>query len=146
MPQAIRPINILLIEDNPGDVRLTREVLLEGKIFNRLNVVIDGVEALKYLNREDEYKNVPIPDLILLDLKLPKLDGREVLQKIKEKENLKNIPVIILTSSEDENDMLKSYNLGVDYYFTKPLNLEQFLNVIKVFDTFWISFVKLDNE
>ena len=139
-----RPIQILLIEDNPGDVRLTREALMEAKIFNHLSVVIDGIEAIKYLQQEDEYLKVPIPDIILLDLNLPKMDGREVLQKIKTSSVLSNIPVIILTSSDNDADILKSQELGANFYLTKPVSLDTFLDIIKEFDQFWICFVKLD--
>lgn len=128
---AVTPINILLVEDNPGDVRLTQEALKESKVLNSLDVVQDGVEALAFLRREDQYADAPSPDLILLDLNMPKKDGREVLAEIKSDVNLRRIPVVVLTISEAEEDILKSYDLHANSYITKPLDLEKFGKVVK---------------
>ena len=138
-----RPIELLLVEDNPGDVRLTQEALREGKVRNHLKVASDGVEALAYLRREGEYANAPQPDLILLDLNLPKKNGREVLAEIKDDPVLKRIPVVILTVSKAEEDVLKSYNLHANCYITKPVDLDQFVSVVKSIEEFWIGIVKL---
>ncbi len=139
----LKPIEILLVEDNPGDVRLTIEGFKEGKILNNLSVVSNGVEALAFLRREGEYANAPRPELILLDLNLPRKDGREVLAEIKNDNNLKRIPVVILTSSEAEQDIVKSYNLHANCYITKPVELDQFIGVIKNIEHFWLTVVKL---
>ena len=138
-----KPIEILLIEDNPGDVRLTKEILMEGKVRNHLQVVGDGVEAMAFLRRENNYAEAPRPDLILLDLNLPKKDGREVLQEIKEDGQLKSIPVVVLTTSEADEDILRSYDLAANCYITKPVDLDQFIRVIKTIETFWLTIVKL---
>lgn len=138
-----RPIEILLVEDNPGDVRLTMEALREAKVCNRIHTVYDGIEALAFLNREGNYTNVPFPDLILLDLNLPKKDGREVLTSIKAKEELKRIPVVVLTTSKSEEDIVKSYELQASCYVTKPVDLDQFLEVVKSIGDFWLTIVKL---
>lgn len=138
-----KPIEILLIEDNPGDVRLTKEVLMEGKVRNHLQVVGDGVEAMAFLRRENNYVKAPRPDLILLDLNLPKKDGREVLQEIKKDGQLKSIPVVVLTTSEADEDILRSYDLAANCYITKPVDLDQFIRVIKTIETFWLTIVKL---
>ena len=138
-----KPIEILLIEDNPGDVRLTKEVLMEGKVRNNLQVVGDGVEAMAFLRRENNYAEAPRPDLILLDLNLPKKDGREVLQEIKEDGEFKCIPVVVLTTSEADEDILRSYDLAANCYITKPVDLDQFIRVIKTIETFWLTIVKL---
>ncbi len=139
----LKPINILLVEDNPGDVRLTIEGLKEGKVLNNLSVVSNGVEAMAFLRKEGQYANVPKPELILLDLNLPRKDGREVLAEIKNDDNLKRIPVVILTSSQAEQDIVKSYNLHANCYITKPVELDQFLGVIKNIEQFWLTVVKL---
>lgn len=139
-------ITILLVEDNPGDVLLTKEALNENKIKNELHIAGDGEEALKFLRREDGYENSPRPDLILLDLNLPKKDGREVLNEIKNDENLKRIPVIVLTTSKSEEDVLKMYNLHANCYITKPINLESFIRVVKSIEDFWFTVVKLPKE
>ena len=139
----MRPAEILLIEDNPGDVRLTQEALREGKVANRVSVVSDGVEAMAFLRREGPYADAPRPDLILLDLNLPKKDGREVLAEIKADENLKRIPVVVLTTSQAEEDVLKTYNLHANSYITKPVDLRQFLGVVKFIEDFWLAVVKL---
>jgi len=136
-------IEILLVEDNPGDVRLTEEALKEGKVVNRLNVVQDGVEALAYLRKEGEYASAETPDLILLDLNLPKKDGREVLAEVKEDPDLRMIPVVVLTTSRDEQDILKSYDLHANCYITKPVDFEQFIGVVRAIEDFWLSVVKL---
>ncbi len=140
---SCRPIELLLVEDNPGDVRLTQEALREGKVRNHLHVATDGVEALAYLRREGKYANAPPPDLILLDLNLPKKNGREVLEEIKADPDLRRIPVVILTVSKAEEDILKSYNLHANCYITKPVDLERFLEVVKSIEDFWLTVVVL---
>lgn len=137
------PIEILLVEDNPGDVRLTREALKEGKVRNVLSVVQDGVEALAFLNREGAYATAARPDLILLDLNLPKKGGQEVLAEIKESPSLRAIPVVVLTTSSAEQDILRTYNLHANCYITKPLDMDQFISVVKSIEDFWLTVVKL---
>jgi CheY-like chemotaxis protein len=137
------PINILLAEDNPGDVRLTREAFKEGKIKNNLYVVGDGLEAMSFLRQEGAYHDVPIPDLILLDLNMPKMDGREVLEAVKTDPKLKQIPVIILTTSDAEIDILRSYELHANCYISKPVDLDKFIEVVKQIEEFWFSIVRL---
>ena len=141
-----RPIEILLVEDNPGDVRLTREALKEGKLRNNLSVVGDGVEALALLRREGRFADSVRPDLILLDLNLPKKSGLEVLADIKADEDLRRTPVVILTTSEAEQDIVKSYNLYANCYISKPVDLEQFMKVVKSVEEFWLTIVKLPCE
>ena len=141
-----RPIETMLVEDNPGDVRLIVEAFKEDKLRNNLDVVEDGVEALAFLRREDKYADTPRPDLILLDLNLPKKDGREVLAEIKADENLRRIPVVILTTSKAEEDILKAYNHHANCYITKPIGLEQFIKVVKSVKEFWLTIVKLPAE
>jgi CheY-like chemotaxis protein len=141
-----RPIEILLVEDNPGDVRLTREVLRDGKVNNHLNVVQDGTEALAFLYRQGNYASAPRPDLILLDLNLPKKDGREVLVTIKGDNSLRRIPVVILTTSQAEEDILRAYNLHSNCYITKPVDLDQFIRIVKSIEEFWLTIVKLPME
>jgi chemotaxis family two-component system response regulator Rcp1 len=141
-----RIIEILLVEDNPGDVRLTREALKEGKVLNKLNVVTDGHEAIEFLRREGEYGDAPRPDLILLDLNLPRKDGREVLAEIKAHESLRRIPIVILTTSKAERDVIQSYNLGVNCYISKPVDLDQFIYVVKSIEEFWLTVVTLPLE
>jgi len=138
-----RPIEILLVEDNPGDVRLTREALKEGKILNQLSVASDGVEALAFLRREGNYANAPRPDLILLDLNLPKKNGNEVLAEIKRDVNLRRIPVVILTTSRAEQDIIESYNLYANAFIAKPVDLAQFITIIKSIEDFWLTMVCL---
>ncbi len=140
---SVRPVEILLVEDNPGDVRLTSEALKEGKVRNRLYVAQDGVDALAFLRREGEYADAVRPDLILLDLNMPRMDGREVLAQIKDDEELKRIPVVILTTSKAEEDVMRSYNLHANCYITKPVDLDQFLDVVKAIEGFWMTIVKL---
>jgi len=140
-------INILLIEDNPGDVELTREALTEsGKIMNHLEVAIDGEEALDYLYRRAKYSSAVKPDLILLDLNLPKLDGRDVLKVIKKDVELAKIPVIILSSSEAANDIQRSYQLHANCFVTKPVQLDDFIRVVQTIESFWIDIVRLPKE
>jgi len=137
------PVEILLVEDNPGDVRLAREGLSECKIRNNLHVVDDGVKAMAFLRRRDEYAKAPRPDLVLLDLNLPRKDGREVLREVKEDEKLRTIPVVVLTTSKAEEDILKSYSLHANCYVTKPMGLQQFLDVVRSIEDFWFTIVKL---
>lgn len=141
--KVCRPIELLLVEDNPGDVRLTQEALREGKVRNHLHVAADGFEALAFLRREAQYANAPQPDLILLDLNLPKKSGREVLAEIKADPALRRIPVVILTVSKAEEDVLKSYNLHANCYITKPVDLDQFIEVVKSIEDFWLTVVVL---
>jgi two-component system, chemotaxis family, response regulator Rcp1 len=138
-----RPVEILLVEDNPGDERLTREALKEGKVYSNLHWVKDGVEAMEFLRRQGKYHDVPRPDIILLDLNLPKKDGREVLQDIKNDDALKRIPVVVLTTSKAEEDVLRTYNLHANCYVTKPVDLEKFIVVVKSIDVFWLTVVTL---
>jgi chemotaxis family two-component system response regulator Rcp1 len=137
------PIEILLVEDNPGDVRLTKEALREGKVYSNLHTVKDGVEAMEFLRKKGKYKDVPRPDIILLDLNLPKKDGREVLEEIKTDGDLKRIPVVVLTTSKAEEDVLRTYNLHANCYVTKPVDLEKFMVVVKTIDIFWLTVVTL---
>lgn len=141
--QKVRPVEILLVEDNAGDVRLTIEALKEAKVLNRLTVVKDGIEALSLLRKQGPHAHAVRPDLILLDLNLPRKDGREVLADIKADDNLKRIPVVILTTSQDEQDVLKTYNLYANCYITKPVDLEQFITVVKSIEDFWLGIVVL---
>lgn len=141
-----RPIEVLLVEDNPGDVRLTREALREGKVRNNLHTVPDGVEALAFLRREGKYAAVPRPDLILLDLNLPKKDGREVLGAVKADASLRTIPVVVLTSSQAEQDIARAYDLHANCYITKPVDLDQFIAVVRSIEDFWFTIVKLPPE
>jgi two-component system, chemotaxis family, response regulator Rcp1 len=140
------PIEILLVEDSPGDVRLTQEALRDAKVQNTLHVASDGMEAASFLWREGKHANAPRPDLILLDLNLPKKSGREILEEIKLDPNLKSIPVVILTTSAAEEDILRSYQLHANCYITKPVDLDQFLKVVKIIDNFWLAIVKLPSD
>jgi len=140
---AAPPVEILLVEDNPGDVRLTREALREGKVYNNLHWAKDGVEALEFLRQEGKHAGAPRPDIILLDLNLPKKDGREVLSSIKNDDRFKQIPVVILTTSEAEEDVLRSYQLHANCYITKPVDLEKFIVVVQSIDRFWLTVVTL---
>jgi len=137
------PVEILLVEDNPGDVRLTREALKEGKVYNNLHWAKDGVEALEFLKRQGRHADAPRPDIILLDLNLPKKDGREVLAVIKTDDELKHIPVVVLTTSQAEEDVLKSYALHANCYVTKPVDLDKFIQVVHSIDRFWLTVVTL---
>ena len=138
-----KPIEILLVEDNPGDVRLTQETLKDTKVRNNMHVVMDGIEAVAFLRRGGKYANVPRPDLILLDLNLPKKDRREVLAEIKADSDLKSIPVVVLTASKAEQDIFRAYDLHANCYITKPVNLDQFIEVVKCIEDFWFTIVKL---
>ena len=140
--KQINPIEVLLVEDDPGDVELTREVLAMTKVRLNLSVVDDGVETLRFLRNEGEYQNAPRPDLILLDLNMPKKDGRETLEEIKATPSLKHIPVVILTTSNADEDIVKSYASGASCYITKPVGLDQFTKVVKAVEGFWLSVVK----
>jgi chemotaxis family two-component system response regulator Rcp1 len=140
------PVEILLVEDNPGDVRLTQEALKESKVTNNLSVAEDGVEALAFLKREGKYADAPRPDLLLLDLNLPKKDGRELLEEIKANENLRRIPVVVLTTSKAEEDILRMYNQHANCYITKPIDFDQFIEVIKSIENFWLTIVKLPTD
>jgi len=139
MVKKTRPVNVLLIEDNPGDVRLTKEAFKEGNMSVNLSVVMDGVEATKYLTGDEKYADAVMPDLILLDLNLPKKDGREVLQEIKTNPKLLRIPVVILTTSNAEQDILHSYNLHANCYINKPVDFDKFFDVIQKIEEFWLS-------
>ncbi|MFD1514079.1 response regulator [Halomarina rubra] len=140
---AGREIDILLVEDNPGDVRLTQEAFREAQICNELHITTDGVEALEFLFRHGEYADAPRPDIILLDLNLPRKDGDEVLAEIRDHHPLSNVPVIILTSSEAEEDVVKSYELRANAYLTKPVDPGEFIETVKSFQQFWLSVVRL---
>lgn len=137
------PIDVLLVEDDPGDVLMTREAFLDNKVANTLHVVSDGVKALEFLRREGDYADAPVPDLILLDLNLPKMDGREVLGAIKDDPALRTIPVVVLTTSESQEDVLRSYSLHANAYVTKPVDFDRFIEVVRQIDDFFVSVVKL---
>lgn len=139
----MRLVEILLVEDNPGDARLAMEALKDAKVKNNLHWVKDGVEAIAFLKREGEYADAPHPDVILLDLNLPRKDGREVLAEIKQDEDLRRIPVVILTVSNAEEDIIKTYNLHANCYIRKPVDLDQFIEVVKSIDYFWLTIVTL---
>lgn len=143
MGNPAEPIHILIVEDNPGDARLAVEALTEGKVSNNLSIVQDGVEAISYLRRENGYSDAPRPDLILLDLNLPKMNGKEVLAIIKEDSELKRIPVVILTTSDADQDIYATYDLHANCYITKPVDFDQFISVIQSVEDFWLSIVKL---
>jgi chemotaxis family two-component system response regulator Rcp1 len=144
--KEVRPITILYVEDNPGDVRLVQETFKEWKVYNTLDTVKDGVEAIAYLRHTGPYSNTRRPDLILLDLNLPRKNGAEVLAEIKQDENLRRIPVVILTASQAEEDIQKAYNLYANCYITKSIDLDQFINMIRAIENFWLSIVKLPEE
>ncbi|HEX3536932.1 MAG TPA: response regulator [Stellaceae bacterium] len=143
---SVRPIEILLIEDNPGDARLTQEALREARVSNRLSHVHDGVEAMAFVRREPPFAEAPRPDLILLDLNLPRKDGREVLAELKTDPVLRLIPVVVLTTSEAEQDILRTYELHGNCYITKPVNLEKFLHIVRAVEHFWLAIVKLPSR
>lgn len=136
-------IEILMVEDNPADVRLTIEAFRDAKVLNRMSVVEDGEAAMAWLRREGSYADAPRPDIVLLDLNLPRKDGREVLAEIKADPDLKRIPVVVLTTSEDQKDILKAYDLHVNAYITKPVDLDQFIKIVEAVENFWLSVVKL---
>ena len=141
--QGIRPIEILLVEDNEADARLAGEALMEAKVCNNVSWVRNGLDALRFLHREDEHAGAPEPDLILLDLNLPKMDGREVLVQVKSDSALRHIPVVVLSSSSAEEDIARSYDLRANCYITKPIDLGQFLKVVRAIESFWFSIVRL---
>jgi CheY-like chemotaxis protein len=141
--ERISPLEILLVEDNPGDVRLTREALKDGKVLTSLHVVEDGAAALDFLYRRGKFSEAPRPDLILLDLNLPKKDGREVLATIKSDAALHLIPVVVLTTSKAEEDLLKAYNLNANCYITKPVDFDQFIRIVRTIEEFWLTVVAL---
>lgn len=143
MGELGRPVEILVVEDNPGDVRLTREALRESKVANHLSVVGDGVEALAFLRREGRWADAVRPDVVLLDLNLPRMDGREVLAEMKRDPRLRGIPVVIVTGSRAEQDVIKSYDLGASCYVTKPVDLAQFVSVVQAIEGFWFTVVTL---
>jgi len=142
----MKEIEILLVEDNAGDVRLTEEALREGKVKNRLHIARDGVEAIEILRRSGKYAGAPRPDLVLLDLNLPRKDGREVLAEIKADPNLKTLPVVVLTTSSAEADILKTYQLHANCYIQKPVDLDQFVKVVRSIDDFWLTIVRLPKD
>lgn len=144
--ERVMPIEILLVEDSPGDVRLTQEALKESKLKNNLHVVSDGAEAIDFVQKKGKYTTMPRPDLILLDLNLPKKDGREVLTEIKADKDLRHIPVVILTVSRSEEDILRSYGLHANCYIVKPIDFNQFISVVKAIENFWFTIVKLPSR
>lgn len=144
--QSFKPIKILLVEDNPGDVRLTQEALKDSKIHNTLEVVEDGREALAYLRKEGIYKDATRPDLILLDLDMPNTTGREVLEVVKANPSLRSIPIVVLTVSKSDQDVLQSYDMQANAYVTKPIDLDQFIHVIQAIEDFWFTIVKLPSR
>lgn len=143
---GVEPIEILMVDDNPGDIDLARESLKEAKLINRLHAVVDEEEAMAFLRKQGEHSTAPRPDLILLDLNLPKMDGREVLAEIKKDLNLMSIPVVILTASASEEDVLKTYNLHANCYITKPIDFQQFSKVVGAIEGFWLGIVKLPRK
>jgi CheY-like chemotaxis protein len=143
---AKRPIEILIVDDNPGDVRLTLEALKDGKVQNRLHTAHDGVEAIAFLRRKGEYADVPLPDLILLDLNMPRMNGLQLLAEVKEDSALKHIPVVILTGSREVEDIAKTNNMQADRYVTKPIDFEQFIKTVKSIIDFWLTTVKIQTE
>ncbi|MCP5157945.1 MAG: response regulator [Gammaproteobacteria bacterium] len=143
---AIRPIDILLVEDNPADARLTCEVLKDGKIANHIHIVDDGIKALAFLRRQAPYADAPVPDIILLDLNMPRMDGRAVLAEIKADPVLKVLPVVILTTSQADEDILRSYELQANCYITKPVDLDQLIKVVSTIEEFWFTIVRLPTQ
>ncbi len=139
----MKPVEILLVEDSPADVRLAKEALKEAKVLNNLNVVDDGIKAMQFLRRQERYAKAPRPDMILLDLNLPRKDGREVLDEVKKDQDLKRIPVVILTTSQADEDVVRAYNLHCNCYITKPVDFQQFMHVIKSIENFWLTVVRL---
>jgi chemotaxis family two-component system response regulator Rcp1 len=141
--ESIMAVDILIVDDNRADIRLVQEIFKKGKMIVNLHAVLDGIEAMEYLRKEDKYKDVRLPDLILLDLNMPRKDGREVLEEIKSDEMLKAIPVIVMTISKTEEDILRSYNLHANAYIVKPIELVQFMNTVRSIEDFWLTVVKL---
>jgi len=139
----VKAIDVLLVEDDPGDVLMTREAFKDNKLANRLSVVSDGVDAMAFLRKEDQYAGSPTPDLVLLDLNLPRMDGREVLAAMKSDPELRRIPVVVLTTSEAEEDVLRSYSLYANAYVTKPVDFQRFIEVVRQIDDFFVSVVRL---
>ncbi len=138
-----RPVDILLVEDNPGDVRLTKEALKDAKVLNEIYVARDGVEAMQFVHNEGSFVNAPMPDLILLDLNLPRKDGREVLAEIKKDPKLRHIPIVVLTTSKADEDIVKTYNLHANAFITKPVDLNRFVEIMHSLEQFWFTIVKL---
>jgi CheY-like chemotaxis protein len=143
VPTSTKIIDVLLVEDDPGDVLMTREAFEDNKLRNRLSVVSDGVSALEFLRKEGEHVDAPTPDLILLDLNLPRMDGREVLQALKADADLRSIPVVVLTTSEAEEDVVRSYSLHANAYVTKPVDFDRFIEVVRQIDEFFVEVVRL---
>ncbi|MBO1753281.1 response regulator [Actinotalea sp. BY-33] len=146
MNEVQKPIDVLLVEDDPGDVLMTREAFEENKVVNRLAVVSDGASAMQYLRKEGEYADVPTPDMVLLDLNLPRMDGREVLAAMKSDDELRRIPVVVLTTSEAEEDVLRSYSLHANAYVTKPVDFARFIEVVRQIDDFFLTVVRLPSR
>jgi CheY-like chemotaxis protein len=146
MEEHLRVVDVLLVEDDPGDVLMTREAFADHKIHNRLHVVTNGIDAMAFLRHEGEHADAPMPDLILLDLNLPRMDGREVLAEIKNDPSLRTIPVVVLTTSDAEEDVVSSYSLYANAYVTKPVDFERFIDVVRQIDDFFISVVRLPNR
>jgi CheY-like chemotaxis protein len=146
VPEHVEVIDVLLVEDDPGDVLLIREAFADNKVHNRLHVVSDGVEAIEFLRKRGENEQAPTPDLVLLDLNLPRMDGREVLAEIKADEDLRQIPVVVLTTSKAEEDVLRSYKLHANAYVTKPVDFERFIEVVRQIDEFFVTVVKLPSR
>jgi len=144
--EARKPIDVLLVEDDPGDVLMTREAFADHKVANRLSVVSDGVSALEFLRKEGEHVDAPTPDLILLDLNLPRMDGREVLEALKADDRLRAIPVVVLTTSEAEEDVVRSYSLHANAYVTKPVDFDRFIDVVRQIDEFFVEVVRLPSR
>lgn len=145
-PQSAAPIEILLVEDSPGDIRLTRETLRDAKVANRLHVVTDGIEAMLFLHKQGAHEKVPSPDLVLLDLNLPRKDGLEVLAEMKSDAVLRRIPVVVLTTSQAEQDVVRSYNLHANCFVSKPVDLDQFSRIVQSIENFWFTVVRLPRE
>jgi two-component system response regulator len=143
---SLKKVNILLVEDNPADQRLVREALKDGKIANNLHIVDDGVKALQYLRKEGEYASAPVPDLVLLDLNLPRKDGREVLHEVKSDKNLRHIPIAVMTVSADEKDVWAAYGNCANCYIQKPLNFERFTEIVRCIENFWFTIVRLPGK
>ena len=143
MSEANKPVEILLVEDNLGDIRLTQEALRDGKVRNNLHVARDGIEAMEFLRRQGEHADAPRPDIVLLDLNMPRMDGREVLQEMRADPSLSVIPVVVLTTSKAEEDIMRSYQLHANCYITKPVDLDQFIKIVRSIEDFWLTVVRL---